>query len=483
MKHSIKKQITYIFLIILAGTVLSCMLANLFFLKSYYLLNKRRNINEAYSVLNEASRQGLLMDSSFHERLRVLCEVSDISVVVLDNDSNIIASISSDDTNLVRQLSDNELISQLYYTDEEPSFQIIRDLYSGNKYLQMYGVLYNNEKFLIRCAYVAVEDSVLIANKFLFYVGLIGLIIGCGLTVVIADRITKPIVRLTEISTQMANLDFNAKYESSGENEVDVLGENINMLSDKLEETISELKTANSELLKDIEKRDKIEDMRQEFISNVSHELKTPIALIQSYSEGLKEGIIDDEESRDYYLDVIIDESNRMNLLVKDLMSLSELEFGNKPLEIERFDIVELLKNKIAASGIILKQNDIKLEFEEKDPLFVWSDEFRTEEVIQNYLSNAIHYCMNEKIIKIFIEKKEETVRINVYNSGNPIKEEDMQYIWDKFYKADKARSRDYGGSGIGLSIVKAIMTSFDMDYGCSNTDDGVIFYFELPIK
>ena len=423
------------------------------------------------------------MDSSFHERLRVLCEVSDISVVVLDNDSNIIASISSDDTNLVRQLSDNELISQLYYTDEEPSFQIIRDLYSGNKYLQMCGVLYNNEKFLIRCAYVAVEDSVLIANKFLFYVGLIGLIIGCGLTVVIADRITKPIVRLTEISTQMANLDFNAKYESSGENEVDVLGENINMLSDKLEETISELKTANSELLKDLEKRDKIEDMRQEFISNVSHELKTPIALIQSYSEGLKEGIIDDEESRDYYLDVIIDESNRMNLLVKDLMSLSELEFGNKPLEIERFDIVELLKNKIAASGIILKQNDIKLEFEEKDPLFVWSDEFRTEEVIQNYLSNAIHYCMNEKIIKIFIEKKEETVRINVYNSGNPIKEEDMQYIWDKFYKADKARSRDYGGSGIGLSIVKAIMTSFDMDYGCSNTDDGVIFYFELPIK
>ena len=169
MKHSIKKQITYIFLIILAGTVLSCMLANLFFLKSYYLLNKRRNINEAYSVLNEASRQGLLMDSSFHERLRVLCEVSDISVVVLDNDSNIIASISSDDTNLVRQLSDNELISQLYYTDEEPSFQIIRDLYSGNKYLQMCGVLYNNEKFLIRCAYVAVEDSVLIANKFLFF--------------------------------------------------------------------------------------------------------------------------------------------------------------------------------------------------------------------------------------------------------------------------------------------------------------------------
>ncbi len=483
MKHSIKKQITYIFLIILAGTVLSCMLANLFFLKSYYLLNKRRNINEAYTVLNEASRQGLLMDSSFHERLRILCEVSDISVVVLDNDSNIIASISSDDTNLVRQLSDNELINQLYYTDEDPSFQIIKDTLSGNKYLQMCGVLYNNEKFMIRCAYVAVEDSVLIANKFLFYVGLIGLIIGCGLTVVIADRITKPIVRLTEISTQMANLDFNAKYESSGENEVDVLGENINILSDKLEDTISELKSANAELLKDIEKRDKIEDMRQEFISNVSHELKTPIALIQSYSEGLKEGIIDDEESRDYYLDVIIDESNRMNLLVKELMSLSELEFGNKPLEIERFDIVELIKNKITASGILLKQNDIKLEFDENEPLCVWSDEFRTEEVISNYLSNAIHYCLNEKIIRIFFEKKEETVRINVFNSGEPIKEEDMAYIWDKFYKADKARSRDYGGSGIGLSIVKAIMTSMDMEYGCRNTNDGVIFYFELPIK
>jgi len=460
------------------------MFANLFFLKSYYLFNKKRNINEAYNILNEASTNGKLDDEQFLEQLKIICEISDISVVVLDNNSNIMASVAADDTSLVRQLSDNFLVNQLNSTTESHKLQIIKEPFSNSKYLEMWGVLNNNEKFMIRCAYVAVEDNVSIANRFLFFVGLLGLIIGSSIVVLITDRITKPIVRLTEISSKMANLDFDTKFESRGENEIDVLGENINELSDKLENTISELKNANSKLLRDIEKRDEIEDMRKEFISNVSHELKTPIALIQSYSEGLKEGIIDDEESKNYYLDVIIDESNRMNRLVKELMSLSELEFGKAPLEIQRFDIVEMINNKLSSLNILLKQKDIKLKFECEDKnIFVWSDEYRTEEIIQNYISNAINHCSNEKIITINIEKKSNTVRINIFNTGDGIKEEDIERIWDKFYKADKARSRDYGGSGIGLSIVKAIMTSLNMEYGCYNTDNGVNFYFELPIN
>ena len=483
MKRSIKKQFSLIFILILAGNVILCMALNLFFLKQFYFANKRKSINEAYKLLNQASIEGKLMDSDFHEKMLILCETSDLSVIVFDSATNTVASIKSDSESLVSLLNDPAFVNIDRNDSAYLRVRKIQDI-SNNKYLEMKGYLANNEVFLIRCAYISVEDNVAISNKFICLVGCFTLFIGCIITMFITNRITKPIVRLTEISSRMTNLDFDAKFESEGETEIDVLGENMNKLSDKLEKTISELKCANNELLRDIEKKDKNEEMRKEFLANVSHELKTPIALIQSYAEGLKEGIIEDEESRDYYLDVIIDESGRMNNLVKEIMTLSELEFGNKPLEIERFDLVELINNKIASNQILLKQNDIKLEFEhEEEQLFVWADEFKTEEVLENYVSNAIHYCDGDKIIKISLEKKEETVRINVFNTGSHISDEDSERIWEKFFKADRARSRDYGGTGIGLSIVKAIMTSINMDYGCQNEENGVNFYFELPIK
>ena len=484
MKRSIKTQFSWIFILILAGNVILCMVLNLFFLKQFYFANKRKSINDAYEVLNQASIDRRLMDSDFHEELLVLCETSDLSIIVLDNNANVIASLKSDDKNLLGQMIDP---SFMFVNKDDPDYlQVhnVQDTYSNNKYLEMRGYLANNEPFLIRCSYISVEDNVAISNKFICIVGLFALTVGALFIIFFTNRITKPILRLTEISSRMKDLDFDAKFEPQGKTEIDVLGENMNDLSDKLEKTISELKSANNELLRDIEKKDRNEEMRKEFIANVSHELKTPIALIQSYSEGLKEGIIDDEESRDYYLDVIIDESNRMNNLVKDLMTLSELEFGNKPIEIERFNIVEMINNKISSSSILLKQNDITLEFENsEEEIFVWADEFKTEEVLENYISNAIHYCEGEKKIIISLEKKEETVRINVFNTGSKINDEDADRIWEKFYKADRARSRDYGGTGIGLSIVKAIMTSINMAYGSSNEENGVNFYFELPIK
>ena len=140
-------------------------------------------------------------------------------------------------------------------------------------------------------------------------------------------------------------MDFDEKYTGTDKTEISILGNNSNALSETLETTISELKTANNELLKDIEKKDKIDEMRKEFLSNVSHELKTPIALIQGYAEGLKEGINSDEESREFYCDVIMDEANKMNIMVKKLLTLNQLEFGNDVVNMERFDIVALIKN------------------------------------------------------------------------------------------------------------------------------------------
>ncbi|MBO5987075.1 MAG: GHKL domain-containing protein, partial [Lachnospiraceae bacterium] len=255
---------------------------------------------------------------------------------------------------------------------------------------------------------------------------------------------------------------------------------NMNKLSNSLENTILELKTANNELQRDIEKKEQVDEMRREFLSNVSHELKTPIALIRGYAEALQEGIGEDPESRDYYCDVIVDESVKMNQMVQKLLTLNQLEFGREVVEMERFDLTSMLGNLLEQNRVLAQKDGISLEMEDYPPYQVWADAFMTEEVFSNYLSNALHYCSGEKRIHIKMEKEKEKVRVSVFNTGDPIPEESLPFLWDKFYKVDKARTREYGGSGVGLSIVKAIMESMNQAYGVENEADGVVFWFEL---
>jgi signal transduction histidine kinase len=220
--------------------------------------------------------------------------------------------------------------------------------------------------------------------------------------------------------------------------------------------------------------------MRKEFLSNVTHELKTPIALIQGYAEGLKDNISEDAESREFYCDVIMDEASKMNKMVKKLLTLNQLEFGNDMVEIERFDIVALIRSVLENSDILLKQKEIRVQFDHAETVDVWADEYMMEEVVTNYLTNAIHHAENEKVIDIRVLREGDRVRVSVFNTGAPIPQEDIEKIWIKFYKVDKARTREYGGNGIGLSIVKAIMESHNKPYGVINHSNGVEFWFEL---
>ena len=220
--------------------------------------------------------------------------------------------------------------------------------------------------------------------------------------------------------------------------------------------------------------------MRKEFLSNISHELKTPIALIQGYAEGLLEGINEDEENRNFYCEVIVDEASKMNHIVKKLLTLNQLEFGNNTVTMERFDITALIRNYLQSAAILCRQKEINLQMENYPPIHVWADEFMVEEVFNNYFSNALNHVAESKVIDVKLTLKEDSVRISVFNTGVPIPEESLPHIWEKFYKVDKARTREYGGSGVGLSIVKAMMESMNQKYGVLNYDNGVEFWFEL---
>ena len=442
---------------------------------------------ELYETLDKTAKKGDIDSAEIQEELQRQCERKNCSVLVINSGSDITFNTEQERkgrlfTRLIGYIVGKDTGQIL---EERDSYKIykVKDQGRGEEYMDMVGQLADESIFIIRSPYGSIYDTVNSTNKFLICGG--GVTVLCGLLFVwfFSQKITKPIMELAELSQRMANLDFNAKYTSGGENEIGILGGNFNLMSKRLEETITELKRANNQLQKDIEQKEKIEDMRNEFLGNVSHELKTPIALIQGYAEGLRDGITEDPESMEFYCDVIIDEANKMNQMVKNLLTLNQLEFGDEDLEITRFNLVGLIRGVLASCEILLQQAEAEVDCVTEEEVYVWADEFKTEQVFRNYLTNAIHHVDNEKRIEIRIIPQGDTVRVTVFNSGKPIPEEDIAKLWDKFYKVDKAHTREYGGNGIGLSIVKAIMESFHQQYGVKNYDNGVEFWFELDSK
>lgn len=471
---------------LIISTIVLCWFINNTFLEKYYIRNKQNFLMNAYNYMNAASNAGTISTEEFDIEFQKICGRYNISFILLDTDTNTLKTSSNDYEIMSRRLLNNLFVQEsdqnMQILDEGDSYsiEIMLDDRTKSEYVEMWGVLDNGNLFLFRTPMESIEESVKLANKFLAYVGILAALISVIVGLWVSGRITKPIKELTKISERMIHLDFDAKYSGTDRTEIALLGNNINELSYTLEKTISELKSANNELQRDIEKKNEIEKMRKEFLSNVTHELKTPIALIQGYAEGLKEGVNDDAESREFYCDVIMDEAVKMNTMVKRLLTLNQLESGNDAVVMERFDIVSLIKNYIQSSEILIKQKDISVRMEEYEPVYVWADEFKTEEVFMNYFTNAINYALGEKIIDVRLQNVENKVRISVFNTGYPIPEESMEHLWEKFYKVDKARTREYGGSGIGLSIVKAVMDSMNQEYGVKNYDNGVEFWFEL---
>ena len=371
-------------------------------------------------------------------------------------------------------------------SNDNYTLQKVYDERLGDYYLEIWGTLDNGYSIILRTPIQGIKDNVNISTTLIKYVGGAILAVGIIAAFVVSTYITRPIKQLSNIAEKMSEMDFNARYEGSDKGEIGLLGKSMNNMSEKLEQNIAELKKANLELKKDIDKKEKLEIMRTDFLSNVSHELKTPIALIQGYAEGLKEGITDDPESMGFYCDVIMDEANKMNTMVKRLLTLNQIEFGNDEPEMERFDINELIASVADANAIRAGQKNMSIVFDNRNEHnFVWADEYKTEEVLTNYISNALNHCDGKRAIEVRTEKSENggTITVTVYNSGKNIADEDLERIWEKFYKTDKARTREYGGNGIGLSIVKAIMDSMGQEYGVRNVSDGVEFWFNLDCK
>jgi len=403
-------------------------------LPSFYEKEKIRVIRQVYNELVSAYDSSDLTDSDYlREKLDDLSMKNYISVVMIGNDSVIRYSSRSEERGLEMILvgiilgmnRDADMYQEIETASDHSLYKISEN---GNTYLEMFGYIGDEYPFLIRTSMDSIETSAHFASFFYLIIGIIGIVAGAIITFFVSKRISDPIVELSE----------------------------------SLEKSSRE---------------------HREFISNVSHELKTPISLIRGYAEGLKEGVAADPESSEEYLDVIIDETDKMDRLVRDLLTIERIGTREQTSEPAIFDPYDLISGFLGTAGKLAEDDGIKLIFDEKSGNRVLGDPYMTETVFSNYFTNALHYCketLSGKYIKIRFENRGKMLRVFVFNTGEQIPDEVLPRIWDKFYKADKARTRDYGGSGIGLSIVKASQESAGLGYGVKNCADGVEFWFDL---
>ena len=490
---SVRVKLFFTLSLVILLIILFLILVNNFVFGQFYLYSKKQAFKSVYQTVNNYYNKE---DSGDIEtQLEQIAIQNNFDILIRNNQNNVNVYTSNKDFfSTFGQMNEmtsrfNTGVGEIIEQGNKFVIKKIKDSKNGVTYVLLASTLDNGYLLYIRIPITAIQESVKISNNFLYLMAGFTILIAAVIVSYVTRRFTDPILELNNIAKKMANLDFSHKYKiSDTDDEINNLGKSINAMSDTLEKTIKQLRSTNIELEKDIEEKSKIDEMRKSFISDVSHELKTPIALIQGYSEGLLENVNSDEESRKFYAEVILDETNKMDRLVKQLLELMKLEYGKREFNDTKFDVVEVEKEVIRKSKVMLEEKQVNVEIDEKSEINVLADDFYIEQVITNYITNAIKHVKEiegNKIIQIENEVNVEKnkVRVKVFNTGDNISDENINRIWNRFYKIDEARNRNDGGTGIGLSVVKAIMNNYGNSYGVVNKEDGVEFYFDLNLK
>ncbi|BCN29217.1 sensor histidine kinase [Anaeromicropila herbilytica] len=330
---------------------------------------------------------------------------------------------------------------------------------------------------------VYTNNNYLILRQYSFYLFILVILIASILGFVFSFIITRPILKIRDTAARMINLDFTEKCDYRANDEIGDLSNSINFLSEKLNDTIIQLKQANEGLKGDLDMQREIDQMRKEFIAAVSHEFKTPLTLIRGFNEMIIEKRLKEDELLEAQ-GIIMDEVDRMDKLVQELLDLSRLESITYELNQERFNCTEFLRMIGNKYSTMMEERNIIYNSElENKAVWVYADKSRIEQVVMNFITNAVIHTPENKTITLKAETQNGYIIVSVCNEGSHINESEIHKIWEKFYREDKSRSKKTGGTGLGLAICKQILEKHGSFYGVQNTDNGVRFYFMLEVK
>ena len=488
-RTSIRKQFAGIFIGLMAGTILLCWFLNSGFLQKYYISNKKAVLMRMYEELGEAVANGEIDTDEYQLSLQQQCSKYNLSLLVLNANSEVVADSGGGSEFLKQQLLQHlfALSGEKYEIMENGNNYIVArvsDSRAQMEYIESWGILTGGYFFIVRSALEGIRDSAKIANTFLASVGIFSAMISGIVIWIVSRRVTTPILQLADISERMCHLDFEARYSGNSKNEIGILGENINQLSDTLEHTISELKTANNELKKDIQKKEEIDQMRREFLSNVSHELKTPITSIRVLADSLMGmGEVPVELYREFMED-ISNEIDRESKIIDDLLSLVKMDKSEAELNITQVNLNVLVEQILKRLRPIANRRKVELIFESIREVTADVDEMKLSLAITNLVENAIKYNMEEGWVRVTLDADHKFFYLKVQDSGIGIPEDVQDRIFERFYRVDKARSRETGGSGLGLAITRNVVLMHKGAIKLSSKEgEGSTFTLRIPLN
>lgn len=486
-KHSLRAQFFGVTAFFICAGTFAIMLANSQLIPIVYTLRQTKNLTVAADQISDI----LYESKDFYSDMAVVEDNYNVDVEIYNSDGRLVYISAINDflqdwvedsgINLFDVMRTRNLTAIERKTlDNGTYFETLKDNSNGLQYL-MYGTPVGTSGTLK--VYAQMNYLSATANATTRYVSFVACITFMFIIIsmyIYLHHFSKPLIEMNKITRDMAKMDFSQKCPPYANNEIGELGQSINTLSSSLDATLKDLQQKNEQLEADIEHKIKVEQMRKEFVSNSSHELKTPIAIIQGYAEGLKLGMKSGKMNTDDYCDIIIEETHKMNRLVCDMLELSKYETGSYTLAPRNFNIGTFISESIDSYDILAQESGIEIINNLPDGLMGYGDPERLDMVIHNYVSNALSHAKYDKKIILSSEELEDSVRINVFNTGDHISETDLENIWQSFYRADKAHSRNEGRFGLGLSIVKAIQELHGMPYSVKNVEGGVCFSFDI---
>lgn len=491
-KAGITRKLFIITTLMFAVFILGTLIIQSLFFERLYVSKKKGDLHEYV----EKFKADYNKSASEEQALQIIDEYEltyNMKILILDKNYILkggtqISSKSRNDgfkvrelTDFVRQLTTQYDNQQVLSLGNSNKIYLINNKQAGTK--AIVGISSNIQKQEIIFASSSlqpVNEALSVIEKIYLYFSIGAILFTILLAFIYSKMIAKPLLKINKVATKMAQLDFTEKCDVESDDEIGNVAASLNFLSENLHDALTSLRGANEQLEKDIEKERNLEKMRKEFVASVSHELKTPISLIDGYAVGLKDEIFEDAD-KDYYLDIIIDESKKMSNLVSDMLDLSHLESGLFKLSKEEFNITELINFTLRKYKGNMEERNIKLETSLIDDILVDADWDRMEQVLTNFITNAIKNVEDNGTIYVNMIEENGFISIEVENTGSSIPEDDLPKVWDKFYKLDKSRNRKLGGTGIGLSIVKNILNLHGYAFGALNTEIGVKFYFRIP--
>ena len=482
MKIKIRTKYLFIFAFIVLFNVFATYILSNNYIEDFYLYKKMQQIesiaNEIITLKQEnpTDRRPWYsyvteMENQYYEFL--IFDYVDMHPSVLYYSKS---SIISNNSKSYQYWINDAISKNVFVTFQITPSQMLS--INDNNSLYLYVKLDTNQYLFISTRLEYIQFTSRLATEFYAYVSLISLVIAFGLIVFVTNRITKPITKLSKITKKISNFQFDEKCEVNGNDEIAQLATNINTMSDKIKENLNLLIENNEVLKKDIEMKEQNATLRRQFISNVSHDFKTPLALIQAYSEIL----IEDDNNKET-LEIIVTQVKQMNILVNQLLSLNQLESGLIALEKSFFSINEIINDVLHSIHILLVDKNLQYEFISDDDYIVEGDYQRIHQVIQNLIENAVKYTPENEAFKIEIKKNFTRVEIDISNKApDDMNEETLNHLFDSFYMTEKSRNTTIKSYGLGLAIVKATMDLHEQNCGARLENGYITFFITLDI-